>query len=223
MIARELTEFFAGFAADARPVMQRSGDPTFLSNVNACYARACWEEIRFRDLAYSEDQAFGADMLAAGWIKVYQPAGSGPARPRLRPAGVHAPLLRRVPRAAREHRPRRAVRRAAPRPLRARAVVADRRWMDEQGLGGAERARWTRPRDRATTPGVACSRRSARALSACPAPLRRGPVARGTRRARRRPRQPAPARRRRGGAEHRAGRGAGALRCRRTPCRRSSR
>jgi glycosyltransferase involved in cell wall biosynthesis len=101
MIARELTEFFATFApradatpgadnatgADAaphpgappdanaasRPVVQRHGDAEFLSNVNACYRRACWEELRFRELRYSEDQAFGADLLAAGWLKVYHP------------------------------------------------------------------------------------------------------------------------------------------------------
>ncbi len=54
--------------------MQGSGDPTFLSNANACYARRCWEEIRFRDVDYSEDQAFGVDLLAAGWAKVYQPS-----------------------------------------------------------------------------------------------------------------------------------------------------
>ncbi len=76
MIARELTEFFAGFSPDGRPRVQRAGDPSFLSNVNACYARGCWEEIRFRDVAYSEDQAFGADMLAAGWSKVYHPGAA---------------------------------------------------------------------------------------------------------------------------------------------------
>ena len=59
MIARELTEFFAGFSPDGDPVLQRAGDPIFLSNVNACYARACWAEIRFPDVAYAEDQAFG--------------------------------------------------------------------------------------------------------------------------------------------------------------------
>jgi rhamnosyltransferase len=69
MIARELTEFFAGFEASAKtdrqPVVQRAGDSTFLSNVNSCYASACWEEIRFREVAYSEDQAFGVDLLAS--------------------------------------------------------------------------------------------------------------------------------------------------------------
>ena len=57
-------------------MLQRRGDPTFLSNVNACYARACWEELRFPDVAYSEDQAFGSAMLEAGWVKVFHPAAA---------------------------------------------------------------------------------------------------------------------------------------------------
>jgi glycosyltransferase involved in cell wall biosynthesis len=73
MIARELVEFFAGFSPNGQPATQRCGGLTFLSNVNACYARACWEDVRFRDLAYSEDQAFGQDMLERGWTKVYHP------------------------------------------------------------------------------------------------------------------------------------------------------
>ena len=31
-------------------------------------------EIPFRDIPFSEDQALGADLLAAGWAKVYNPA-----------------------------------------------------------------------------------------------------------------------------------------------------
>ena len=143
MIARELSEFFAGFAPDGGPSVQRAGDPTFLSNVNACYARACWEEIRFRDVAYSEDQAFGSDLLAAGWSKVYAPRRRGPARPRLPAGRVHAPLLRRVPRAARDGRPRRALRagrlgRAGPQRGRGRPPL------DARARHGAERdVRWT--------------------------------------------------------------------------------
>lgn len=76
MIARELEEFFATFSPDGRPHLQRGGSTSFLSNVNACYSRACWEEIRFRDIAYAEDQAFGADMLAAGWAKVFHPGAA---------------------------------------------------------------------------------------------------------------------------------------------------
>ena len=44
--------------------------------MNAAYRRACWEAIRFRELAYSEDQAFGRDMLAAGWKKAYHPGAA---------------------------------------------------------------------------------------------------------------------------------------------------
>ena len=50
MIARELTEFFAAFAPRAH-AYPAPDDPTFLSNVNAAYRRACWEEIRFDDVA----------------------------------------------------------------------------------------------------------------------------------------------------------------------------
>ncbi len=172
MIARELTEFFAGFAPDARPVMQRSGDPTFLSNVNACYRRACWEEIRFRDLGYAEDQAFGAEMLAAGWIKVYQP----------RAAVLHAhdyDQLEFMRRYFDEYRGLREttghVERfgalATVRYVRG-AVVADRRFMAKQGLGGAERARWS-----ARAIGHHAGRRVFSALGShserIPAPLRR--------------------------------------------------
>jgi glycosyltransferase involved in cell wall biosynthesis len=76
MIARELEDFFATFSLHGGPALQRQGDPTFLSNVNACYARACWEEVQFRDVAYAEDQGFGIDMLAAGWWKVYHPGAA---------------------------------------------------------------------------------------------------------------------------------------------------
>ncbi len=76
MIARELTEFFAGMSPDGGPVLQRRGDPAFLSNVNACYARACWEQIRFHEVPYSEDQAFGRELLAAGWTKVFHPGAA---------------------------------------------------------------------------------------------------------------------------------------------------
>jgi O-antigen biosynthesis protein len=76
MIARELEEFFASFSPSGRPVVQGRGDPTFLSNVNACYSRLCWEQLRFRNVAYAEDQAFGTDLLDAGWSKVYHPGAA---------------------------------------------------------------------------------------------------------------------------------------------------
>ena len=139
MIARELTEFFASFSPDGEPRVQHSGDATFLSNVNACYARACWEEIGFRDVAYAEDQAFGSDLLAAGWAKVYQP----------RAAVLHAhdygPLefMRRY---FDEYRGLRATTGHVER-LQLRGTLevvgADLRWMREHGIGGSDRVRWT--------------------------------------------------------------------------------
>jgi glycosyltransferase involved in cell wall biosynthesis/GT2 family glycosyltransferase len=143
MVARELTEFFAGFSPDGRPAVQRAGDPSFLSNVNACYLRSCWQEIHFRDVGYSEDQAFGADLLAAGWAKVYHPDA----------AVLHAhdygalEFMRRYfdeYRGLREStghvEPFRML--GAARYVRAQ-VAADRRWMRSRRMSGTERAQWT--------------------------------------------------------------------------------
>jgi len=143
MIARELIEFFGGFAPDGRPTVQRSGDTPFLSNVNACYARSCWEEIRFRELAYAEDQAFGADLLQAGWAKIYHPDA----------AVLHAHdygLAEFMRRYFDEYRGlREATGHVEPFGLSSavrhvrREVAADRRWMGEQGVDRVARARWT--------------------------------------------------------------------------------
>jgi glycosyltransferase involved in cell wall biosynthesis len=142
MIARELTEFFAGFAPDGRPRVQRTGDPPFLSNVNAAYLRGCWSELRFRDLAYSEDQAFGADLLAAGWTKVYQPAA----------AVLHAHdygQLEFMRRYFDEYRGlRETTGHVEPFGVRAalvtagRGLLADQRWLAERGAPSRDRARW---------------------------------------------------------------------------------
>lgn len=143
MIARELTEFFAGFAPDGEPVVQRSGGQPFLSNVNACYARACWEEIRFREVAYAEDQAFGRDLLDAGWSKVYHPSA----------AVLHAHdygAMEFMRRYFDEYRGlRQTTGHVEPFGLLAtigytrRQVKADRRYMAEQGFGHLQRAHWS--------------------------------------------------------------------------------
>jgi glycosyltransferase involved in cell wall biosynthesis/SAM-dependent methyltransferase len=143
MIARELTEFFAGFSPNGTPVLERAGGDPFLSNVNAAYRRACWEEIRFPDLAYAEDQAFGRAMLAAGWVKAYHPGA----------AVLHAhdyPPVAFMRRYFDEYRGlRESVGHVAPLGLRASAravrvgVAADRRWMRTQGMPAPERARWS--------------------------------------------------------------------------------
>ncbi|MBN1530848.1 MAG: glycosyltransferase [Thermoleophilaceae bacterium] len=143
MIARELTEFFAGFAPDGRPVVQGPGDPLFLSNVNACYRRECWEEIRFPDVPYAEDQAFARAMPAAGWSKVYSPGA----------AVLHAHDYGPVEFMRRYFDEYRGLRETIDHvePLSARGVLgltrrqvaADRRWMAERSLPLGERARWT--------------------------------------------------------------------------------
>ena len=70
---RLLEDFFRDLSPSGAPVLHRRGDTPYLSNSNSCIARAAWEEVPFRDIPYSEDQAMGADLLAAGWAKVYNP------------------------------------------------------------------------------------------------------------------------------------------------------
>jgi glycosyltransferase involved in cell wall biosynthesis/GT2 family glycosyltransferase len=138
MIARELTEFFASMSPDGGAVLQGPGAITFLSNVNACYSRACLREIGFRDVPYSEDQAFGTDMLAAGWLKVYQPAA---AVLHAHDYGV-AQFMRRY---FDEYRGLRdSIGHVEPLRLRgaAREVAEDLRWMTTRGFSADERARW---------------------------------------------------------------------------------
>lgn len=76
MIARELTDFFNGFSPDGTPVVLGADDPMFLSNVNACYRRACWSAVRFDDVPYAEDQAFARALHEHGWRRAYHP-GAG--------------------------------------------------------------------------------------------------------------------------------------------------
>jgi glycosyltransferase involved in cell wall biosynthesis len=143
MIARELTEFFAEMSPRGGTVLHRHGDRSFLSNVNAAYRRACWEEVRFRDLAYSEDQAFGKDMLAAGWLKAYVPAA----------AVLHAhdfSAIEFMRRYFDEYRGlRHSVGHVEPFSLGAAAhdvrasIRADRAWVQRNGAGKKELLRWT--------------------------------------------------------------------------------
>ena len=139
MIARDLNEFFAGFSPDGTPVLHRAGDLTFLSNVNACYLRECWAELRFPEIEYSEDQAFGRAMLEAGWLKAYHPGA----------AVRHAHDYGVVEFMKRYFDEYRGLREASGHvePLRpdaaARQVLRDMRWMREHDMSPAERARWT--------------------------------------------------------------------------------
>jgi glycosyltransferase involved in cell wall biosynthesis/GT2 family glycosyltransferase len=142
MIARELEEFFAGFSPSGGPVVQRFGDAAFLSNVNACYARRCWQELRFREVPYSEDQAFGQDLLRAGWSKVYHPDA----------AVLHShdyPFADFMRRYFDEYRGlREATGHVEPFGLRAavahmgRSTLGDQRWLRSKGVTFSGRAGW---------------------------------------------------------------------------------
>jgi glycosyltransferase involved in cell wall biosynthesis/GT2 family glycosyltransferase len=143
MIARELVEFFATFAPDCRPAVQRLGGPAFLSNVNACYARECWEELRFADVAYAEDQEFGRALLGAGWCKVYHP---GAAALHSHDYGVTEFMRRYFD----EYRGlRETIGHVEPFGIRStithvnRSVRLDMRWLRAHGADRRQQARWT--------------------------------------------------------------------------------
>ena len=101
MIARELIEFFAGFSPDGGPASSARATSRSSPTSTRATGATCWEAIRFDDVPYSEDQAFGRAMLAAGWAKAYHPGAAVLHAHDYPPVGLHAPLLRRVPRAAR--------------------------------------------------------------------------------------------------------------------------
>jgi glycosyltransferase involved in cell wall biosynthesis len=132
MIARELEGFFA----------IQDQHPEFLSNVNACYRRECWEAIRFDDVPYAEDQAFARRLAGTPWRKAYVPDA----------AVLHAhdyPPLDFMRRYFDEYRGLRAtvghvepIGRSSVADVK-RLVAADRAWMRERGIGGAEAVRWT--------------------------------------------------------------------------------
>ena len=167
MIARELTDFFAGFAPDGTPARARRDDQMFLSNVNACYRRECWEQIRFADVPYAEDQAFARAMAARGWRRAYHPGAA------VLHAHDYSPLgfMRRYfdeYRGLREtsgHVERIGVR-STVRDVRG-LVAADRRWMREQRLDAARAARPRPAARRCTTRRASSPPRSARTRTGC--------------------------------------------------------
>ncbi|MEA2273995.1 MAG: hypothetical protein QOI98_2703 [Solirubrobacteraceae bacterium] len=144
MIARELLEFFAGFgAANGGPRVYAVGEAPFLSNVNACYRRTCWSELRFQDVPYAEDRAFARDMAGTAWQLGYHPAA----------AVLHAHDFGPVTFARRyfdEYRSLRAVE-GYVEPFGVRSkwpevrmqVSKDRRWMRDRGMARPAVAAWS--------------------------------------------------------------------------------
>jgi rhamnosyltransferase len=89
MTRRELTQWFASFAPDGRPRIDRLADGerdvpalellgarAFFTDANGCVAKAAWREVPFRDVAYAEDHQLALDMLRAGFAKVYLPGAA---------------------------------------------------------------------------------------------------------------------------------------------------
>jgi glycosyltransferase involved in cell wall biosynthesis/SAM-dependent methyltransferase/GT2 family glycosyltransferase len=140
MIARELTEFFAGFSPNGSPAVLGPETPPFLSNVNACYRRACWEQIRFDDVRYSEDQAFARAMGERGWRRAYHPGAAVLHAHDYSPVGFMRRYFDeyRGLRQTSGHIERIGVR-STVRDVRG-LVAGDRRWMREQGWTPARRA-----------------------------------------------------------------------------------
>lgn len=84
-IARELTAWFDSFSdggprIDALEPARRDGPPSqflgrvgFFTDANGCVARAAWERVPFRPVAYAEDHMLALDMLRGGFAKVFVP------------------------------------------------------------------------------------------------------------------------------------------------------
>jgi GT2 family glycosyltransferase len=85
----ELERWFASLAPDGEPVVERLvpaerslpavalvGRRGFFTDANACVARAAWERVPFREVAYAEDRVLALDMLRAGYAKAFLPAAA---------------------------------------------------------------------------------------------------------------------------------------------------
>ncbi len=90
MIARELTEFFAGFSPNGRPALQRAGDLTFLSNVNACYLARVLGRAPLPGHRLQRGPGLRPRDARGRLGQGLPPRRGGPARPRLRPGRLHA-------------------------------------------------------------------------------------------------------------------------------------
>jgi rhamnosyltransferase len=89
IVARELHDWFRRLAPSgepridrlasaetARPAAALFGPRSYFTDANGCVARAAWERVPFRQIAYAEDHALAIDMLRAGYAKVYVPTAA---------------------------------------------------------------------------------------------------------------------------------------------------
>jgi rhamnosyltransferase len=84
---RDIEEFFKMMGPLDRPTVRtvapgpegeaeyqaNEGIIGFYSDANSCLRKSVWENIPYQPLSYAEDQAFGRDILRAGYAKVYEP------------------------------------------------------------------------------------------------------------------------------------------------------
>jgi glycosyltransferase involved in cell wall biosynthesis len=85
-VRSELEHWFASLSPGGSPQLERLtederslpvagliGRKGFFTDANACLARAAWEGVPFREVAYAEDRVLAIDMLRAGYGKAYVP------------------------------------------------------------------------------------------------------------------------------------------------------
>ena len=82
-VRRELTGYFSSVADEDAPIpvvvtaedatLHGASSTTYFHSVNACLARAAWDEVPFRAIPYAEDRMLSLDMLRAGWAKAFVP------------------------------------------------------------------------------------------------------------------------------------------------------
>jgi GT2 family glycosyltransferase len=96
-VALELEWWFSALAPNGEPSVERLderertlpagelvrqrdwewvGRRGFLSDANACVARAAWERVPFRAVPYAEDRVLALDLLRAGYAKAFVPAAA---------------------------------------------------------------------------------------------------------------------------------------------------
>ena len=85
-VRRELTAYFRSAAGEdaLAPVvvtaesatMHGASSTTYFHSVNACVARAAWDEVPFRVIPYAEDRMLSLDVLRAGWAKAFVPTAA---------------------------------------------------------------------------------------------------------------------------------------------------
>ena len=86
IVARELRDWFERLSPAGEPRVDRLqpselalaprqlfGPRSYFTDANGCVARAAWERVPFRQIAYAEDHALAIDMLRAGYAKAYMP------------------------------------------------------------------------------------------------------------------------------------------------------